>query len=227
MAYALRRGNMWSKKLSILTVLLLIVCIGLVMYSLRKTETNSQTIKLHPAISQASSSTGTYKMYSRTSGEAYDRLYINEMIVLQQEILAMAELAAQKATKPELRELALKSKSSAENTVASLSQWQTEWQTTAGFDDEYDGHESHEAEEEALGDVMQLEAQSGETFDRLYLKHAIEQYAVAVDMSLPGKTNASHKDLKKFTIDAAASFKAVHSQLKKLLQESSEQDSVR
>jgi uncharacterized protein (DUF305 family) len=140
-----------------------------------------------------------YKQYVSLVGDDYDRNYLANMIEHHQGALDMAELALTKANHAEIKFLAKSILTSQTAEIVSMSKWQKDWAYPASSGAMMMDHSSM-GMADSMGMMTQsLRGLSGEAFDKAFLSSMIEHHQSAINMSVSGKANAKHQELKDLT----------------------------
>lgn len=144
---------------------------------------------------QSAEESSTYKKYDALKGEEYDKAFVGNMIVHHEGAVSMAEMAGPKTSRPEIQDLAFSIITSQSAEIASLRDWQAQWDYQ-----ESSGHMMIGDDEQMMHDMAEmateLESLSGADFDKKFLELMIIHHQDAIDMSKPAATNASHQEVK-------------------------------
>ncbi|MFI6789935.1 DUF305 domain-containing protein [Nonomuraea sp. NPDC050383] len=119
---------------------------------------------------------------AQPSGEHDDAdvMFARMMIPHHRQAVEMADLAATRAEDPEVRKLAERIKAAQEPEIAAMSGWLREW----GEPESAGGHMRHRMPGMMSADDMEdLEAVSGEIFDKEFTRLMIEHHKGAVEMA--------------------------------------------
>ncbi|MFT4245544.1 MAG: DUF305 domain-containing protein [Micrococcaceae bacterium] len=151
-----------------------------------------------------------YKTYAALHGDAYDKSFIENMIIHHEGAVDMAKLALTKAQHQEIKDMANNIISTQTNEITQMQSWQKEWgykSSSAESPNGHDSHANHGGSSEESSDMsghMQsmmtdLQDKSGADFDQEFLSQMIVHHQGAIDMAAPGAQNAKHQQVKDLT----------------------------
>lgn len=136
-----------------------------------------------------------FTSYTYQSGEAYDRMFLHEMIDHHQGAVDMADLVKERAAHTELINFAGKIDTDQRAEIGSMKSWQQAWHYEPSAHEHQMNH-MHMDMQMMHDDLQPLK---GDAFDKRFLELMIEHHQSAVDMSLSGPTNALHPELRELT----------------------------
>ncbi|WKX74344.1 DUF305 domain-containing protein [Streptomyces sp. XD-27] len=149
---------------------------------------------------------------------AADVSFAQGMIPHHRQAVAMADLAADRASSQQVKDLAVTIKKAQDPEIKTMSGWLTSWgeQTPA------EGHGAHHSGHDMPGmmgeeDMARLEKASGKAFDTAFLELMIEHHEGAVTMAGTEQDKGSHQAAKDMAEDIVASQSAEITRMKKLL----------
>lgn len=137
-----------------------------------------------------------YRQFAALKGEAYDKAFIGDMIIHHEGAVNMAELAMAQASHQEIKDLAATIVSSQSKEIADMKQWQQNWGYPASSGHGMHGGSSGDMQEDMAAMGTELQALSGDAFDKKFLELMIEHHQQAIDMAKPADTNAQHSEVK-------------------------------
>lgn len=142
---------------------------------------------------------GDYKNYMTYIGEDYDRYFIATMIAHHQGAVEMANLALKNAKHQEIKDLATAIVAAQTSEITSMTAWQEAWGYPVSSGEMMMDHSAMGMEATNAGMMEQLNAKTGDSFDRVFLEQMIMHHQSAINMAAPGKTNAQHQEIKDLT----------------------------
>lgn len=136
--------------------------------------------------------------YATLKGDAFDEVYIADMLAHHEGALNMSENAGAFAAHDEIRTLTGNIIQTQSAEVMQMRTWQKEWgykETMSG------GHNSHGGGGMDMGGDMvemqnKLQGLTGEAYDKEFLKQMILHHEQAIEMSRYAATNAKHQEIK-------------------------------
>ena len=140
-----------------------------------------------------------YKMMAAVSGEAYDRLFLANMISHHQGAVDMANLALKSAKHQEVKDLAKAIIAAQTTEIASMVSWQKTWGYPASSGAAMMDHSAMGMEDTNMGMMNSLANKTGDTFDKAFLEQMILHHQSAIDMAASGGANAQHQEVKDLT----------------------------
>lgn len=132
------------------------------------------------------------------TGEAYDELFIANMLAHHEGAVNMAEMVGAGTERQELRDFAQQIIIAQSSEIASMRQWQSDW----NFDPTAGGHGIHAgmAANDMAGQMMDmgesLTGLTGAEFEKQFLTLMIEHHEQAIDMARSAETNAGRQEIK-------------------------------
>ena len=145
-----------------------------------------------------------------TAGQApFDLQFIDTMIVHHRGAAEMAQLAQEKAERPELKSLAGKIKTDAEKEITQMEKWREQWFARAARAEDT----AKSGMETMAQEMSKLKEATGREFDELFISKMTQHHENGITMAKDARTNAQHKPLKDFS---AKMIKEQNQDLKKL-----------
>lgn len=138
----------------------------------------------------------TYKEYAALQGDAYDRLFIANMMAHHEGAIEMANLTQTNAKHQELKDLGTQIVLAQQTEITNMEAWQTMWGYPASSGEMMVDHSSMMMSDDMAGMTAELENKTGDEFDASFLRLMIEHHQGAIDMARPGATNAKHQEIK-------------------------------
>ena len=141
-----------------------------------------------------------YKMYAALKGDAYDKAFIEGMIIHHEGAVEMAELALTSAKRQEIKDMAHDIITAQNKEIGDMKNWQREWSYTQSTDHSNMNHDSSMSMADHMRIMMdQLHGKTGDAFDKAFLEQMIMHHQGALNMAAPGATNAKHQEIKALT----------------------------
>lgn len=141
-----------------------------------------------------------YKMYAALKGDAYDKAFIEGMIIHHEGAVEMAELALISAKRQEIKDMAHDIITAQNKEIGDMKNWQREWSYTQSTDHSNMNHDSSMSMADHMRIMMdQLHGKTGDAFDKAFLEQMIMHHQGALNMAAPGATNAKHQEIKALT----------------------------
>lgn len=163
---------------------------------------------------------------SAATGAAFnsaDVTFASEMIPHHQQALEMAQIAEQRASNAQVKELAARIKKAQDPEITTMSGWLRQWgQPLPSASADHGGHGGHGAmpgmmSEQEMKDLM---GASGTTFDRMFLQMMIRHHQGAVQMAnteqQQGQDPQARQLAAKIAADQTAEIKEMQDLLTKL-----------
>lgn len=153
-----------------------------------------------------------------------DVAFASDMIPHHQQAVEMADLAAQRASNAQVKELAAAIKAAQDPEIRTMSAWLSQWGQPVPSDT--DGHDmadmSHGDGATMDGmmtdeEMQQLAAASGADFDRLWLELMIKHHQGAVAMATTASTGGKSAEAKALALEIIAAQKAEIATMQQLL----------
>ncbi|MEU6375228.1 DUF305 domain-containing protein [Streptomyces sp. NPDC046909] len=124
-----------------------------------------------------------------------DVSFATEMIQHHRQAVEMAELAADRASSQDVKDLATKIKGAQDPEIETMSGWLTSWGEEVPED--MSGMEGHDMSSGMPGmmsgeDMAKLEKASGAEFDKMFLEMMVEHHTGAVEMAKTEKADGSY-----------------------------------
>jgi uncharacterized protein (DUF305 family) len=155
---------------------------------------------------------------SGSSSEAFndaDVTFAQDMIAHHQQAVEMADLAATRAAKAEVKTLAAQIKAAQQPEIDKMTGWLNAWGKPTVPPG---GHGVHSMPGMMSGqDMDKLKAASGAAFDRQFTQMMIDHHTGAIEMAREVQKNGSNAEVKKLAADIEKSQQAEIETLKKLL----------
>ena len=192
-----------NKRTIILIITVVIIGGGVAVYALTRPNPSTDTPGMsHGDMSSAPTepaqptTSATYEQYVNLKGEDYDRTFLMNMMAHHQGAVDMANLAASKAKRQEIKTLADGIVQAQTSEITQMTAWQKEWgYTSMSSDNTMD----HGAASDMSTMTSELQNLSGDEFDKKFIELMIQHHQSAIDMAKPGANNASHQELKNLT----------------------------
>lgn len=170
---------------------------GILIYTIGKN--NNTGINSSSSV-QADTSSATYQQYAALKGEAYDKMFLSNMIIHHQGAVDMAKLALVNAQRQELKDMANDIISAQTKEISNMQSWQTDW----GYPVTSSAIVTNRASTGMMNDMAAmtdtLKGLSGDAFDEAFLSSMISHHQSAINMAAMGKTNAQHQEVKDLTV---------------------------
>jgi uncharacterized protein (DUF305 family) len=142
-----------------------------------------------------------------------DAMFAQMMIPHHEQAVEMADLAATRASDPEVKELATKIKAAQAPEIQTMKDWLTDWgihPDSGGMGHSMPGVMSEE-------DMKKLEAAKGKAFDKLFVQQMIAHHNGAIEMAKTEQANGSNADAKELAKTIETTQQAEVEQLQKIL----------
>ena len=128
-----------------------------------------------------------------------DVAFATAMIPHHQQAVEMAELAADRAESPEVRQLAEDIAGAQEPEIQTMTQWLEDWGQETPTDSMDHGDMGHGDPEEMPGmmnesEMTQLEESDGNAFDQMFVQMMIEHHEGAIEMARDEQANGKHAE---------------------------------
>ncbi|MFF3951272.1 DUF305 domain-containing protein [Streptomyces sp. NPDC001902] len=180
----------------------------------------------HPTHAAATASASASTSASAGQHNQADVTFAQQMIPHHRQAVAMAEMAATRASSSEVKSLADKIKQAQDPEINTMSGWLTAWgkdvpQDMGGMDHEMPGMDHGDASSmpgmmgsDQMGD---LDGASGKVFDTMFLTMMIEHHQGAIDMAKTEKDQGAHAPAKALAGDIVTAQTAEITQMRKML----------
>ncbi|MEV0388043.1 DUF305 domain-containing protein [Nonomuraea sp. NPDC050643] len=175
---------------------------------------SSDSMAGHEGVSSSSApaATSAGAQPSGTFNDA-DVMFAQMMIPHHEQAVEMADLAATRASDPEIKELATKIKAAQDPEIQTMKGWLTEWGKAApeaGMGHDMPGVMSEE-------DMKKLDGAKGKEFDKLFAQQMIAHHNGAIEMARTEQANGSDPKAKELAKAIEATQQAEVEQLQKIL----------
>lgn len=167
------------------------------------------TVNAQARDAQPTSDTPSATGASTTGKAPFDLQFIDTMIAHHRGAADMAQLAQDKAERPELKSLATKMKTDAEKEIAQMEKWREQWFARAARAEDT----AKSGMETMAQDMSKLKDATGREFDELFISKMTQHHENGITMAKDARTKAQHKPLKDFS---AKMIKEQNKDLKKL-----------
>ena len=149
-----------------------------------------------------------------------DVSFATEMIQHHRQAVEMAELAADRASSQEVKDLATKIKGAQDPEIKTMSSWLTSWGEEVPAD--MSGMEGHDMSSGMPGmmsseDMDKLEKASGAEFDKMFLEMMVQHHEGAIKMAKTEKANGEYGPAVKLADDVITAQTAEIEQMNKML----------
>lgn len=151
-------------------------------------------------------------MLKGKSGDEFEANYLGMMIMHHTDGVKMANVAVEKASSPELKQIMQKTTKEQQGEIDKMTGWLKQWHNkTPG-----DFTMSPEMEQMMQKTMSELQGLSGADFDKMFAKHMAEHHADAIAMSKMTQSKAKHAEVKKLAGDIVSSQTAEREKLMKI-----------
>ena len=128
-----------------------------------------------------------------------DVSFATEMIPHHQQAVEMAEMAADRAQSPEVRQLAQDIEAAQGPEIQTMTKWLEDWGQEAPSGSMDHGDMGHGGSQEMPGmmnetEMTQLEQSDGSAFDQMFLEMMIEHHQGAIEMTRTEQANGQNPD---------------------------------
>ncbi|MCX5328660.1 MULTISPECIES: DUF305 domain-containing protein [unclassified Streptomyces] len=152
-----------------------------------------------------------------------DMDFATEMVQHHRQAVDMAELAADRASSQEVKDLAMKIKGAQDPEIKTMSGWLTSWGEEAPAD--MSGMEGHDMSPGMPGmmsseDMDKLTKASGAEFDEMFLEMMVEHHEGAIEMARTEKADGKYSPATKLADDVITAQTAEIEQMNKMLGQS-------
>ncbi|WP_328478466.1 DUF305 domain-containing protein [Streptomyces sp. NBC_00377] len=149
-----------------------------------------------------------------------DVSFATEMIQHHRQAVEMAELAADRASSQDVKDLATKIKGAQDPEIKTMSGWLTSWGEEVPAD--MSGMEGHDMSSGMPGmmsseDMDKLEKASGTEFDKMFLEMMVEHHTGAVEMAKTEKADGKYGPATKLADDVISAQTAEIEEMNKML----------
>ncbi|WP_336320353.1 DUF305 domain-containing protein [Streptomyces lavendofoliae] len=154
---------------------------------------------------------------------AADVAFAQGMIPHHRQAVDMADMARDRASATEVKELAAAIRKAQDPEIRTLSGWLTTWGEEVPGEDASAGHSAHTGHGDGMTGMMteqemrQLERSSGRAFDTEFLKLMVKHHEGAVAMARTEQVKGSYPPAKAMAGDIVASQSAEIARMRKLL----------
>ncbi|MGP3965300.1 DUF305 domain-containing protein [Nonomuraea sp. 3N208] len=144
-----------------------------------------------------------------------DVIFAQMMIPHHEQAVDMADLAATRASDPEVKELAAKIKAAQDPEIQTMRGWLTAWGKP---ESDPEGHMGHGMPGMMSADQMKkLEAAKGKEFDKLFVEQMIAHHKGAIEMARTEQADGSNPEAKELAKTIETTQQAEVEQLQKIL----------
>lgn len=143
---------------------------------------------------------------------AADVAFAQQMIPHHQQAIAMAEMAAEQASTPEVKALAERIKAAQDPEIATMTKWLQSWNKELPAGDA--GHGMGMMSEQ---DMAKLTAARGPDFDRMFLTMMVEHHKGAIEMARAGQEKGSVPAVKQLAGAVVSAQQAEITEMQQLL----------
>ncbi|MEV0143858.1 MULTISPECIES: DUF305 domain-containing protein [unclassified Nonomuraea] len=174
---------------------------------------NSDSMAGHEGMSSSSAPAATTASAPSAAFNDGDTMFAQMMIPHHEQAVEMADLAATRASDPEVKELAIKIKAAQAPEIQTMKDWLTEWGVhpdSGGMGHSMPGIMSEEA-------MKKLGAAKGKAFDKLFVQHMIAHHNGAIEMAKAEQANGSNPEAKELAKTIETTQQAEVEQLQKIL----------
>lgn len=176
----------------------------------------------HDMSSMGSDSDSPSATASAKAGDHNDQdvSFAEEMIQHHRQAVEMADLAADRASSQEVKDLATKIKGAQDPEIKTMSGWLTSWGEEVPAD--MSGMEGHDMSSDMPGmmsseDMDKLEKASGAEFDKMFLEMMVKHHEGAIEMAKAEKTDGKYGPAVKLADDVITAQTAEIEQMNKML----------
>lgn len=146
--------------------------------------------------------------------------FATEMIQHHRQAIEMAEMAADRASSQEVKDLATKIKGAQDPEIKTMSGWLTSWGEEVPAD--MSGMEGHDMSSGTPGmmsseDMDKLEKASGAEFDKMFLDMMVQHHEGAIEMAKTEKADGKYGPATKLADDVVTAQTAEIEQMNKML----------
>lgn len=131
-------------------------------------------------------------MLKGKSGADFEAVFLGMMILHHQGGVKMAQMAVEKATSPELKQMMQKAAKDQQDEIEKMTGWLNQWHNKSPGD----FSEPSEMKRTMQANMSELEGLSGAAFDKKFAQHMAEHHADAIAMSKLAESKASHAEVK-------------------------------
>jgi uncharacterized protein (DUF305 family) len=183
----------------IISILAILAVTGVSLFALNKNNSNNTHSNMMNSAA-ANISSDDYKEFAALKGDAYDRAFLANMLEHHKGAVDMSNLVLTNGEHTELKELANSIITSQSDEITSMKSWQTAWDYPASSGEKMMDHSSMGMAAGMASMSSAIKDLKGEEFDKKFLELMIEHHQSAVEMSVSGKANAKHQEIKDLTI---------------------------
>ncbi|WP_327585179.1 DUF305 domain-containing protein [Nonomuraea sp. NBC_00507] len=175
---------------------------------------NGDSMAGHEGMSSSSAPAATTASASPSAAfNDADVTFAQMMIPHHEQAVEMADLAATRASDPEIKELAVKIKAAQDPEIQTMKAWLTGWGKAApegGMGHEMPGVMSEE-------EMKKLDAAKGTEFDKLFAQQMIAHHNGAIEMARTEQTDGSNPEAKELAKTIETAQQAEVERLQKIL----------
>lgn len=198
---------MKNKNILIVAIVAIVAITGVSIYAISDNDgmMDNNNMMDNNSSQQASSSglvnknSADYKMYSKLTGDDYDRMFITNMIEHHRGAVDMAKLAQTNAKHQELKDMAEDIISTQSKEIGDMESWQTAWNYPASSGEMMMDHSAMGMMNDMGKMTESLKTLTGDEFDKAILSSMTKHHQSAIDMAYPGQTNAKRDEVKALT----------------------------
>ncbi len=182
--------------LIVLATVAVVAIAGIAIYAISR---NNSTMMSSQSPVQADTDSAEYQQYAALKGEAYDKMFISNMIAHHQGAVDMAKLALTNAKHQELKDMASDVISAQTKEISDMQNWQTSWGYPVDSGSMMTDHSAMGMMDDMAAMTDTLEGLTGDAFDKAFLSSMIDHHQSAINMAAMGETNAQHQEVKDLT----------------------------
>lgn len=140
-------------------------------------------------------------MLKSKSGDEFEAHYLGMMIMHHQGGVKMANMALEKASSSQLKQMMEKAKSEQQADTDKMTGWLKEWHNKSPNDFSMPA----ESEQMMQKSMSELQGLSGAEFDKMFAKHMAHHHMDAIAMSKMAESKAKHAEVKKLASKTVSS----------------------
>ncbi len=184
--------------LIVIATVAVVAIAGISIYAISKNN-NNMMMNSQSSI-RADTNSADYQQYAALKGEAYDKMFLSNMIAHHQGAVDMAKLALTNSKHQELKDMANNIISAQSKEMSDMQSWQTNWGYPVNSGSMMTDHSSMGMMDDMAAMTDTLKGLSGDAFDKAFLSSMISHHQSAINMAAVGKTNAQHQEVKDLTV---------------------------